>query len=116
MYSPMFQMFFNNLYKFCVQYSDTELCSIWDCKTDISEHDAKTMFKKLIDKHNITKKDYETLMYEPKKYKKKKTNPRQQEEYCFAQYGTLTFLLSPNDIQRQRRIGCFQIFEALFRK
>jgi hypothetical protein len=31
------------------------------------------MFKKLIDKHNITKKDYETLMYEPKKYKKKKS-------------------------------------------
>ncbi len=62
-----------NLYKFCVQYSDTELCSVWDHPTDISEYDAKTMFKKLIDKHNITKKDYETLMYEPKKYKKKKS-------------------------------------------
>lgn len=62
-----------DLYKFCTQYSDTELCSVWDHKCDISEHDVKNMFKKLIDKHNITKKDYETLMYEPKKYKKKKS-------------------------------------------
>ena len=62
-----------DLYKFCVQYSDTELCSVWDHPVDISEFDAKKMFKMLIDKHNVTKKDYETLMYEPKKYKKKKS-------------------------------------------
>lgn len=62
-----------NLYKFCVQYSDTELCSVWDYPTDISEFDVKKMFKNLIDKHNVTKKDYETLIYEPKKYKKKKS-------------------------------------------
>lgn len=59
-------------YKICMEYSDTDLISVWDCKTDVSEYEAKNIFKKNIDKYGITKKDYETFMYEPKKYKKKK--------------------------------------------
>jgi hypothetical protein len=62
-----------NLYKICMPYSETDLISVWDCKTDINEYEAKNIFKKNIDKYELTKKDYETFMFEPKKYKKKKS-------------------------------------------
>ena len=56
--------------KVCIQVSDTDLLSLWTVKNDITEYEAKKQFINGIVKNNITKKDIQTFIETPLKYKK----------------------------------------------
>ena len=60
----------NTSYKVCIQVSDTDLLSLWTVKNDITEYEAKKQFIKGIVENNITKKDIQTFIETPLKYKK----------------------------------------------